>query len=439
MISTLIDYVAARQMEKQDTKQGRKKYLILSLITNLGLLVAFKYFNFLSDATHQTFAAFNIFYDAPMFDLLLPVGISFYTFQTLSYTIDVYRGERPAEKHLGYFALYVSFFPQLVAGPIERSTRLLPQFFQEKKYEAARVASGLRQMLFGLFKKVVIADRLAVYVDNVYASPDDFGSLTILIATYFFAFQIYCDFSGYSDIAIGAAKVLGYDLMENFRRPYIAKSISDFWKRWHISLSTWFRDYLYIPLGGNKSSKIRWQYNVLVVFVVSGFWHGANWTFLVWGGLHGVYLLIGSATANLRYKFWGMLPFASDGKVKRIIQRVLTFHLVLFAWIFFRAASLTDAGHIINRILSLDLSSGLSGLSAGFASVNSSAGPFMFITVILAIILMEFVQTINLNEVERVSDSVSANWKRWSLDYALIIILLLFGVFGHSEFIYFQF
>jgi len=285
VFSTLVDYFAARQMARIQEKKKRRPFLYLSLLSNLGLLFFFKYWNFFSGETRALLDSWNIMADVPTFQLLLPVGISFYTFQTLSYTIDVYNGKLEPEKNLGRFALYVSFFPQLVAGPIERATHLLPQLRQTFDFDYQRVVSGLQQMLWGFFKKVVIADRLAVYVNEIYASPGDENGLALLLATYFFAFQIYCDFSGYSDIAIGAARVMGYDLMENFRTPYLSKSIREFWSRWHISLSTWFRDYLYIPLGGNRVPQVRWFLNLFIVFVVSGFWHGANWTFLIWGAL----------------------------------------------------------------------------------------------------------------------------------------------------------
>ncbi|MCH9032659.1 MAG: MBOAT family protein, partial [candidate division Zixibacteria bacterium] len=325
IFSTLIDYFAARRMERHTEKSKRKKYLILSIVSNIGLLFAFKYFNFFSAEVRESLAQFNMFYDSPLFEILLPVGISFYTFQTISYTIDVYRGDRSAEKHLGYFALYVSFFPQLVAGPIERSTRLLPQFFQEKRFEIGRVVDGIRLMLFGFFKKLVIADRLAVYVNNVYGAPDEYSALTLLVAVYFFAFQIYCDFSGYSDIAIGAARVMGYDLMENFRRPYLSRSVSEFWRRWHISLSSWFKDYLYLPLGGNRVSKSRWSFNIVTVFVICGLWHGANWTFVAFGVLHALYLLFGAWTKGIRARLKTNISGYVDSKVGRALQIVITF------------------------------------------------------------------------------------------------------------------
>ena len=248
------------------------------------------------------FNHYNIFYEVPFFNVLLPVGISFYTFQTLSYTIDVYNNKTPAQKHLGVFAVYVSFFPQLVAGPIERSNHLLPQFFKEHKFSYDRVKSGLQKMLWGFFKKLVIANNLAILVNGVYNNVDNYTGAALLVATIFFTFQIYCDFSGYSDIAIGTARVMGFELRENFKRPYFSKSIQEFWQRWHITLSSWFKDYLYIPLGGNRVVKWKWYYNIIITFLLSGLWHGAEWTFIIWGALHGTYLVF-SITLNSPKKY----------------------------------------------------------------------------------------------------------------------------------------
>ncbi|MGE0267487.1 MAG: MBOAT family protein [Candidatus Omnitrophota bacterium] len=281
ILSTLIDYYIGLSMAEAKNRTHAKHLLTLSIICNLGVLFAFKYYNFFNASFRELFSHFNIFYNVPSFKVLLPVGISFYTFQSLSYTIDVYSGKRPAEKHLGLFALYIAFFPQLVAGPIERSTHLLPQLYKKNHVDYQRVTDGLKLILWGLFKKIVIADRLAYFVNYVYNNPAGGHGYYILIATYFFAFQIYCDFSGYSDIAIGSAQVMGYELMENFKRPYLAQSIPEFWKRWHISLSTWFKEYLYFPLGGNRVPVLLWARNILVVFLLSGIWHGANWTFFV--------------------------------------------------------------------------------------------------------------------------------------------------------------
>jgi alginate O-acetyltransferase complex protein AlgI len=337
-------YIAALQIQKTEIKSKRKAWLMLSLIVNLGALFLFKYLNFFADSTRAIFEQFNIFYNSPAFNILLPVGISFYTFQTLSYTIDVYRGSMKAEKDYALFALYVSFFPQLVAGPIERATNLLPQLSKFNKFDYQRIASGLRLMLWGMLKKVVVADRLAIYVNQVYNNVDDYSGLPLLFATVFFAFQIYADFSGYSDIAIGGARVMGVDLMTNFKRPYLSRSIKEFWARWHISLSTWFRDYLYIPLGGNRVVKWRWYYNLFITFLISGLWHGANWTFVIWGALHGTYLIAEIFIKNKQ--FTAEIPF----KVKHVFRVVVTFAFVLVSWVFFRANSIQDVGYIMTNV-----------------------------------------------------------------------------------------
>ena len=303
LISTTIDYFAGINIHRSNNPRTRKALLLVSLVANLGLLFFFKYFNFFGDSINYLFDKINIFYNIPAYHYLLPVGISFYTFQTMSYTIDIYNGKQEPERHFGRFALFVSFFPQLVAGPIERSVNLLPQFRKHYDFDYERVKNGILLMVWGFFKKVVIADRLAEYVNMVYNHPHDFGGLHNMIATFFFSFQIYCDFSGYSDIAIGSAMIMGYTLMTNFRRPYFSMSIREFWQRWHISLSTWFRDYVYIPLGGNRVVKWRWYYNLFITFLVSGLWHGAEWTFVIWGALHGFYLIFAIWTTKLRENF----------------------------------------------------------------------------------------------------------------------------------------
>jgi D-alanyl-lipoteichoic acid acyltransferase DltB (MBOAT superfamily) len=426
--STMIDYVVALQMEKTASRKGRRSWLIVSLASNLGILFSFKYFNFFNSSVREVFDYFNIFYDVPAFQVLLPVGISFYTFQTLSYTIDVYRGERPAERHLGIFALYVAFFPQLVAGPIERSTRLLPQFFKKVDLTYDHTIDGLRLMLWGFFKKLVIADRIGAYVDLVYNNPGDQTGLTVLIATYFFAFQIFCDFSGYSDIAIGAARILGYDLMDNFKRPYFSKSIAEFWRRWHISLSTWFRDYLYIPLGGNRVVKWRWHYNLFVVFLISGLWHGANWTFVVWGGLHGLYMIVGVTTLDWRNRLWNKSGLSRT--VRRWVAVFTTFHLVTFSWIFFRASSIGDAFLLIRRIPFIP-------------DLHVLVGNFGAYEMLLSVVGICVLETVHLLErkrdFRRQLDRLPA-LVRWGLYYAFSMSILLFGVINQKQaFIYFQF
>ena len=437
-LSTLIDYWASNQMEKEESKEKRKKWLYLSLISNLGILFGFKYFNFINENIQTIFDSFNIFYNIPAFDVLLPVGISFYTFQTLSYTIDVYNGKTPAQKHLGVFAVYVSFFPQLVAGPIERSNRLLPQFFKKHDFNYNRVRSGLQQMLWGFFKKVVIADRLAIVVDGVYNNLDSYSGFPLVIATIFFTFQIYCDFSGYSDIAIGSARVMGFELMENFKRPYFSKSISDFWKRWHISLSTWFRDYLYIPLGGNRVVKWKWYYNLFITFLVSGFWHGANWTFIAWGALHGIYLILAIVLANPKDKILTALNLKGS-KIHKYYQVIFTFILASFAWIFFRANNITDAFYVVTNLFT-DISeyTNLHAMKLKLRGLGVSQND-----ILISFGLIIFMEMYNLYE--RSGDVWEKlinkpKWVRWGFYYLLLFGILFLAPYSRvSNFIYFQF
>ena len=430
LFSTSIDYYSAIQIGLSKTRFKRKLFLFLSISTNLGLLFTFKYFNFFSESVRQLFDQFNIFYNSPSFDLLLPVGISFYTFQTLSYSIDVYLGNKKPEKSFLIFALYVSFFPQLVAGPIERSTRLLPQFHKKISFNYSRIRSGLLLIAWGFFKKVVIADNLALVVDPIYNNPTYFQGIPLLIATYAFAFQIFCDFSGYSDIAIGTARVMGFDLMKNFNRPYFSTSVSDFWKRWHISLSSWFKDYLYIPLGGNRVNKLRLYFNLLVVFLLSGLWHGANWTFIAWGGLHGLFLIFSISTRDLRNRFIDKIKIDKNSVLLKGVNIFITFHLISFSWIFFRAKSLTDAWYIIkNMVLGIELK-----LSYGF-----NHGKEFFIFLAGLICLMELVHIIQ-NKIKidywLLSKPV---WFRFGFYYLFLMGIIAAGNFGANSFIYFQF
>jgi D-alanyl-lipoteichoic acid acyltransferase DltB (MBOAT superfamily) len=287
----IIDYIAGIMIENSSGTR-RKMFLVMSIIGNISVLAFFKYFNFFSSNINSLLLALHIsVHTVPLLAIILPIGLSFHTFQAMSYTIEVYRGNQKAERHFGIYSLYVMFYPQLVAGPIERPQNMLHQFHEEHTFSFKNASDGLKLMMWGLFKKVVIADRLAMLTDPVFNHPHDYTAITLLIATFFFTFQIFCDFSGYSDIALGTAQFMGFKLMVNFNRPYHAKDVSEFWKRWHISLSTWFRDYLYISLGGNRVTVPRWYFNLFFVFLISGFWHGANWTFLAWGALHGFYLI----------------------------------------------------------------------------------------------------------------------------------------------------
>jgi len=433
LVSTLVCYGAGLGMGAQPDRSGRRRYLVLALAVNLGLLFFFKYYNFFADAL-RPLAPVSL----PGSRFLLPLGISFFTFQSLSYVIEVYRGRWEPERHLGRLALYVAFFPQLVAGPIERPGNLLPQFRKVHRFDYDRVTNGIKLMAWGLFKKMVIADRLAVLVDHVYADPTQYEGLPLALATVCFAFQIFCDFSGYSDIAIGAAGVLGFKLMTNFQRPYFARSVAEFWRRWHISLSTWFRDYVYIPLGGSRVALPRWHVNILVVFLLSGMWHGANWTFLAWGLVHAAYLLAGRALAPVRERAAALTGLARAPRLRHVLQLATTFALVCFGWIFFRANSLSDALHIVAH---LPRGWGVvfepERLAALVFSLGLTRGELLFAAAM--VVLME------LGHAAQSRGSVVAwlggrpMWFRWAVYSALVWTIFLFGVFQHKEFIYFTF
>jgi D-alanyl-lipoteichoic acid acyltransferase DltB (MBOAT superfamily) len=437
VVSTLIDYFAGLIMGRISERAKRRKYLILSVIANLSLLFTFKYFNFFNSSLQQLLGNFNILYQAPHLKLFLPIGISFYTFQTMSYSIDVYRGDIKPQRHLGIFALYVTFFPQLVAGPIERATNLLPQFYQKIDFDYRRVTDGLKLMAWGFFQKVVIADRLAPFVDQVYNAPKDYTGISLMIATVFFVFQVYCDFSGYCDIAIGAAQVLGIRLMQNFNRPFFAKSIQEFWRRWHISLSTWFKDYLYIPLGGNRVSKLRNCFNLLVTFFISGIWHGANWTFVVFGALHGFYLVFSIITKGLRDKINRLIGINRIPVLHNSLKTAITFSLFCFSMIFFRAKDLPEAFYIVTHLFS--------GLKEQFLGISVSHSYLLgqhridFWVAVSVIMILEAVHL--LQEKGSLTDMIAAkplSVRLLAYDF-LVLAILLFGAFGSKQFIYFQF
>lgn len=422
----LIDYFAGIYIEKTEGRR-RKLYLIFSLVANIGVLAFFKYYNFLDRNLSFLLHGLGLTNPFPYLSILLPIGLSFHTFQAMSYTIEVYRGHQKAERHFGIYSLYVMFYPQLVAGPIERPQNLLHQFREKYDFDYDRIVEGLKLMLWGFVKKLVIADRLAIYVNAVYNNPEQHNGMTLLVATIFFAIQIYCDFSGYSDIAIGAAKVMGFKLMTNFNRPYFARTISEFWKRWHISLSTWFKDYLYISLGGNRVSIPRWYFNLLLVFIISGLWHGANWTYIIWGALNGFYLVFAIITYDFRKKVTAFLRIDRLPKLNQLLQIIATFILVCFAWIFFRANSVTDAFSVIKKI-------------AIFKGPVFIEDPSMIIYPVSAIFLLLFVELKQEYYKGDFSFLRNENWVLRNLSYtALIIIILLFGVFDGGQFIYFQF
>ena len=422
----IIDYFAGIFLETSAGKK-RKLFLIGSLIANIGVLAVFKYYNFLNDNISVLLHGAGYKNPIPYLSILLPIGLSFHTFQAMSYTIEVYRGNQRAERHFGIYALYVMFYPQLVAGPIERPQNLLHQFYDKHEFDYDRVVDGLKQMLWGLFKKIVIADRLAIYVNVVYGRYETHSGLTLLMATIFFSFQMYCDFSGYSDIAIGAARVMGFKLMTNFNRPIFAKSTGEFWKRWHISLSTWFKDYLYFPLGGNRVPISRLYINLFIVFVISGLWHGANWTFIVWGAINGFYLIFGLVTKKYRDKFNTMIGLDKYPALHTFIQVITVFILVCLVRVFFRAKSIQEAVFILKKIFSF-------------------SGPVWFDGT--SMVVMSFTAIIILLIVELKMEYYKGNFSLFNnenriirkLSYAvLIIMILLFGVFDGGQFIYFQF
>jgi D-alanyl-lipoteichoic acid acyltransferase DltB (MBOAT superfamily) len=428
----VIDYFAGIAIENAEGKK-RRFYLIISLVANLGVLAVFKYYNFFIENINESAHAFGINGSLPLLTILLPVGLSFHTFQAMSYTIEVYRGNQAAERHFGIYSLYVMFYPQLVAGPIERPQNLLQQFREKHNFDYDQAVSGLKLIIWGMFKKIVIADRLAAYVDPVYNQPQAWDGLTLIVATVFFAFEIYCDFSGYSDIAIGAARVMGFKLMTNFNRPYHAKSIAEFWKRWHISLSTWFKDYLYISLGGNRGTKSRWYFNLFFVFLVSGLWHGANWTFIIWGALNGFYLLFSIWTARYRKFFVQAVGFDSFPNLHRAFQILLTFTLTCYAWLFFRANNLTDAIYINKAIISTLIQ---------LFNFVPQPGPLSLREWAFCVIVIAFLEIVHFTQTKKSLGTALVGkpiWLRWSVYYALILTMLLFGQFGHRQFIYFQF
>jgi len=426
-LSSLVDYFVGIYLAKKTAIKTRRRLLAVSLIMNLGMLGFFKYFNFFVDNFVSAFTLFGKHLDPLHLKVILPVGISFYTFQTLSYSIDIYKKKiKPTKDFIAFFA-FVSFFPQLVAGPIERAKNLLPQFFKERKFEYDKAVDGLRQILWGLFKKIVIADNAAVYVDQIFGNYQNFSGSTLLLGVILFAFQIYGDFSGYSDIAIGTARLFGFNLMQNFNFPYFSRNIAEFWRRWHISLSTWFRDYVYIPLGGSRVSPLKKIRNVFVIFIVSGFWHGANWTFIIWGGLNALYFL----PSMLLRKNRMYTNTVAEGKVfptvREFFEMSITFFLTLIAWVFFRSESVTSAIEYIKGIFSNSIIS------------IPQTGDRYILALIIVFVIIEWLN----REKQYALENIGNRWPRffrWSFYYILILIILWFGHFSEpAEFIYFQF
>ncbi len=432
-ITILIDYFAAIWIENSHGKT-KKLFLILSIIATCLVLFIFKYFNFFNNSFASIANFFNLNYPIESLNIILPIGLSFHTFQSLSYVIEVYRGNQKCEKNFGVYALFVMFYPQLVAGPIERPQNLLHQFHEKHNFNYKNATDGLKLMTWGMFKKVVIADRLAILVNNVYDSPYQHQGFPLILATIFFAFQIYCDFSGYSDIAIGSAQVMGFRLMKNFNRPYFSKSISEFWKRWHISLSTWFKDYLYISLGGNRVKKYQRQFNLFLTFLVSGLWHGASWTYVIWGAINGFYLIFSLWTEKIREKITNFIKSNKLSSIHKPIQILVTFSLICIAWIFFRAKTFSDSIYILEHLfIGLDIKLFIKTISKFGLSNRDIVIAFSSIFTLLAVDLVQRQGSI------RNLLSEKPILIRWTAYYSLVASILFFGVFGKNQFIYFQF
>lgn len=426
-VSSLVDYICGQKIFKEQDSFKRKVFLGISLAINIGLLGFFKYFNFFIDSTVQLINAIGFQANPYSLQLILPVGISFYTFQTMSYTIDIYRRQlAPSKDPVAFFA-YVSFFPQLVAGPIERASNLLPQFFKRRLFDYTLAMDGMRQILWGLFMKVVIADNCAVFVNQAFNNPESQPASNLLIGAVFFSFQIYGDFGGYSNIAIGIGKLLGFNLMQNFAFPYFSRDIAEFWRRWHISLSTWFRDYLYIPLGGSKGNKYQSLRNIFIIFLVSGFWHGANWTFIAWGGLHALLFvplyLMGKNRLNLGMVAQNRIfpSFYEFG------QMFVTFSLVTLGWILFRASSMTAAWNYLNHLFSVSL----------LSKPQMDIRVYLFISLSLIFLILEWFGRREEFAIQRMFLS-QPSWLRYGLYYGLVMAVFLFAR-KEQQFIYFQF
>lgn len=448
LFSTAVTYASGliinkiKSLEIEEGKRTRymKLCVAFSFVINIGVLAWFKYFNFIFENVQKVFVHIGIALSSPAFDIVLPVGISFYIFQALSYTVDVYRGDIYAEKNFLKYALFVSFFPQLVAGPIERSKNLLKQVAEPHRFDYEKCREGFLLMLWGFFLKLVIADRAAIIVNTVYNDYGSYPGMYLVVATVLFAFQIYCDFAGYSTIAMGAAKIMGFELMENFDCPYFAKSVSEFWRRWHISLSSWFRDYLYIPLGGNRKGTARKYLNMMIVFLTSGMWHGAQWSFIVWGGINGLYQIIGERLMPVRNKLNKLLRLKRESFGHKLFKVVTTFVLIDFAWIFFRANRFTDAFGIIKSMFSVRNWWVL--FDDSLFTLGLDWKNFVLLILAIVILLVSDIFKYKGIKVRRVIMRQEL-WFRWSLYIAAIAGILVFGIWGPgydaSAFIYFQF
>lgn len=429
VFSSFVDYYVGIGMSKSNDTKRRKLLLLTSILVNLGFLGFFKYYNFFAESFADAFTLLGNPIEVSRLNIILPVGISFYTFQTLSYSIDVYKRKLEPTKDMMAFFAFVSFFPQLVAGPIERATNLLPQFYKERQFHYSKAVDGLRQILWGLFKKIVIADNCAEFANAIFDNSADLNGSSLVLGAFFFAFQIYGDFSGYSDIAIGTSRLFGFDLMKNFAFPYFSRDIAEFWRRWHISLSTWFRDYLYIPLGGSRGGTWMKVRNTFIIFIVSGFWHGANWTFIVWGALNAIYFLPLLLMKRNRQNIGDIAEGRLTPSFREFFGMATTFALTLLAWVFFRAENIGHALSYIAGIFSTSL----------FEMPDFGFGMKPILAILLTIAFV-FIEWLGRHE-EFALASLGVNWKRplrHTLYYGLILIIIFFGG-NQQEFIYFQF
>lgn len=451
--STIITYMTSIILDRIENKKYKRIFLVASIIINLGILFIFKYYNFFIQNVNDILKNLGSTIKLPSSSLLLPVGISFYTFQTIAYTIDVYRKDIKEERSFINYALFVSFFPKLAQGPIEKANNLIPQFKEIHKFEYSSVVKGMRIILLGMFKKVVIADTVAIYVNAVFNNVNEYSGLTLLLAAFLFAIQIYCDFSGYSDIALGSSKLLGFKIMENFHAPYFSESIGEFWNRWHVSLNNWFKDYVYIPLGGSKKGFKRKLINLFIVFLLSGIWHGASWTYIIWGILNGIYRI----GQEIIRKYIKPLEFNCDVlyKVKKIIKIIITFSLICFSWIFFRANTINDAVYIIKYMFD---NISITNLIQSFSSIVnenliniSTMRHFYFRAIIIGIItlfIMDIIRCHKSNNAKTLEEIVlvkTNKFIRWIIYIVFVIVIIVMfliqnGVYGQTgEFIYFQF
>lgn len=418
LLTIIIDYYAGILIERTDNEKKKRKYLKISIISTCLVLFIFKYFDFFNQNMLYLSQTFGFYYPEKIVKFILPIGLSFHTFQSLSYVIEVYQGNQKAEKHFGIYSLYVMFYPQLVTGPIERPQNLLVQLREEKFWSYQYFAQGLRLILFGLFIKMVVADNLAIYVDEIYANPAKYNSLSIAVGLFFYSFQIYCDFFGYSTIAIGCAKAMGYDLMDNFKNPYLSKSIGEFWQRWHISLSTWFRDYVYLPLGGNRVKQLLWIRNIMVVFILSGIWHGANWTFIIWGFAHG-FVYISETFINRWFKTKSI-----DNHFLKFLNIVKTFLLATLIWVLFRATSILQVKEIFNSLFqNFNLKDNL--------VIDKKVWLFLGSFIILDTFLFN-------SRFDKWCEQRPV-WLRWAIYSIMLFTIIAFSSVNNFPFIYFQF